>query len=132
MLVERTAMRRLSKPQAISLFILAALGAGVAADLVVNDGRFLTLASGRAGVEEACLPELRKALADRGFSPSEIELGQRPGLGFTYRANRTFTSDFTFEDGPEATRIDGIMECELGRNQTRVSVRTGARPLRAT
>lgn len=116
-----------------SLVLVLALAGGAAADLALNAGALMNAVSGRASVEEACLPELKRGLAERGFLPSEVEFAAHAKAGLFSGPSRSFSSGFTFEDGPQALRVDGIMACVVDRDDdVHVDFRTAARPLRAT
>ena len=105
------------------------VSAGAGADYALNDGRILYRLMGRDALAEACLPELKKGLADSGFAPSDLEFSARPSIALGRM--RTFGSQFTFQDGAAETRIDGIAACAVTASGVYVTFKTNARPLRA-
>lgn len=117
----------------IGAFVLLPLmlAAGAIADFSLNDGRVLYALMGRDGLIEACLPELNKGLADRGFSPAGLEIDPHPSISVGLGRPKTLGADFTFQDGAAETRVDGIMACVVGKNDVHVDFRTNARPIRA-
>ncbi len=107
------------------------LAAGALADFTLNEGRVLYALMGRDKLVEACLPELKKGLADRGFAPADLELDPRPSISIALGRPKTFGADFTFQDGAAAMRVDGVLACVVGKNDVHVDFRTSARPVRA-
>ena len=124
-------MRVIARTVAVLLLVpLALAGAGLA-DLTLNDGRILYRLVGRNAIAEACLPELKRGLAERGFAPADLELDPHPDIAVAFGAPKTLGAGFTFQDGPAETRVDGIMACVVGATNVHVEFRTNARPVRA-
>ena len=115
---------------AFLLFPLVLAAAGLA-DFALNDGRILYGLIGRNAIVEACLPELKRGLAERGFAPADLELDPHPDIAVAFGAPKTLGAGFTFQDGPAQTRIDGVMACAVGSANVHIQFRTNARPVRA-
>ena len=115
---------------AFLLFPLALAAAGLA-DLALNDGRILYRLIGRNAIAEACLPELKRSLAERGFAPADLELDPHPDIAVAFGGPKTLGAGFTFQDGPAQTRVDGIMACVVDATNVHVEFRTTAKPVRA-
>ncbi len=125
-------MRSISKFAGIGTLTMAVVAGAVAVCIVLDGGRVLDAVTGRTSLEAMCLPELRKELAGRGFSPTDIELVPRGAAPSALWRPRSYAADFTFQDGPGATRVDGIMACILDASEVRVDVRTRGQPIRAS
>lgn len=116
----------------IVLAFLCLAASAAALDVAFNDARLLDAVTGRSRLEATCLPELERELADRGFSPADIEMSPRPDATHRLWRRRSLAAEFTFQDGPQASRIDGVMACVLDGTSVHVEVKTRGRPVRAT
>ena len=118
-----------------SLVVLGVLAVGLAgaglADRALNDGRLTGLVLGSDRLVAACTPALIKRLSDDGFSPQDIEFERPSGLTGLWGLKRSLEADFTFQDGAEETRIDGVMTCVVDPTDVRIVVRTSGHPVRA-
>lgn len=114
---------------AVALVPLA-LAAAVVTDFGLDDGRLVYALLGRNTIVEACLPELKKGLAARGFAPEDVEINPHPDIAVALGQPKSLAAEFTFEDGPAQTRIEGVMACVVGRNDVHVDFRTDATPVR--
>lgn len=114
----------------VGLLAIALAGAGLV-DRALNDGRLTGFVLGSDRLVAACTPALIKHLSDAGFSPQDIEVDRPSGLTGVWGMRRTLEADFTFQDGAEETRIDGVMSCIVDPPEVRIVVRTSGRPVRA-
>jgi hypothetical protein len=114
------------------LVLAAGLGAAaVLTDATFNDGRILSVLMGRDRLVAACLPELKKNLAQDGYEPTDIEIVPEPSIGLDFGRSGKLAGRFTFADGPGESRIDGIMACLVVGPAVHVDFRATALPRRA-
>ena len=118
----------------ISLGVMAAAVLAVAglaaADLWLNHGRFIVLALGQDELVKSCSASLTGRLAQKGFEPSDLDLDARPALDVPWRSVRSIEGHFTFLDGPEQTRVDGVMACLVSRTGVTVDFQVASAPHR--
>ncbi len=110
-------------------FVLAAAGF-VAADLSFDQGRLVNMALGREGLIKNCSASLAGQLAQKGFEPSDLDVDAHSNLDRPWRSVRSIEGHFTFLDGPEQTRVDGVMACAVSRNGVTVDFRVASAPHR--
>lgn len=118
---------------AVALLGLLALG-GLVADTVWNDGRVLSTLLGRDRLVAQCLPPLRDTLVQRGFSPTDVEVGTAVSIAVasgSFGRVRVLSGPFTFSDGPNGARVDGRLACRVSGAKTEVEVDVDGTPLRA-
>ena len=116
----------------LGTMVAAALAAAgfAAADLWFDHGRLVFLALGREKLVKSCSASLTGRLAQKGFEPSDLDLDARLNLDVPWRAVRSIEGHFTFLDGPEQTRVDGVMACAVSRTGVTVEFRVEAAPHR--
>ena len=118
----------------LSLGITAAAAlaaAGFAAmDVWLDHGRLVFLALGRDELVKSCSASLTGRLAEKGFEPSDLDVEARPTLDVPWRSVKSIEGHFTFRDGPEQTRVDGVMACLVSRTGVTVDFRVGSAPHR--
>lgn len=116
------------------LLLAALVVAGFVYDAGWNDGRFVAGLLGRDRLVAQCLPAVRTRLADRGFSPTDIEVGGSVSIGIasgSFGSARVLSGPFTFSDGPNGPRVDGRLVCRVHGTETDVKVDVDGLPLRA-
>ena len=86
---------------------------------------------GSADLADACRTPLVRRLAERGFQPDEVEFGPEPTLGSPWARERSFGDSFTFRDGAEGTRVDGVVACVVSGPGVTVDFRVAQSPHRA-
>lgn len=113
--------------------LLAATLGGVAilADLRFDGGRLVHAAMGVGDLADACRPPLVRRLAERGFQPDDVEFGPEPTLGSPWARERSFGDSFTFRDGVEGSRVDGVVACVVSGTGVTVDFRVAQNPHRA-
>jgi hypothetical protein len=121
----------------LSLIVVAAMigAAGFAADALWNDSRLFYRFAGRDALEAACRPQMLDRLAGKGFSPTDLEFSPRPAISFAFGSqgrSRTFDDDFTFSDGPDGQRVDGVVACTVSGQSVTVDVSVDSLPVRAS
>ncbi len=109
--------------------ILTAAGFA-AADLWLDHGRLIVLALGRGELVKSCSASLTGRLEQRGFEPSDLDVDAHPTLDMPWRSVRSIEGHFTFLDGPEQTRVDGVMACLVSRTGVTVDFRVASPPHR--
>ena len=119
---------RLSLGTMVAAALAAAGFAG--ADLWFDHGRLVFLALGREELVKSCSASLSGFLAQKGFEPSDLDLDAQLNLDVPWRSVRSIEGHFTFLDGPEQTRVDGVMACAVSRSGITVDVRVASAPHR--
>ncbi len=118
----------------LSLGVLATavlVSAGfVAADLWLDHGQLIALALGREALIQSCSASLTGRLEQKGFEPSDLDVDTHPTLDMPWRSVRSIEGHFTFLDGPEQTRVDGVMACLVSRTGVTVDFRVASTPHR--
>ena len=118
-----------------ALVLLAMLAvAGFVYDAGWNDGRLVATLLGRDRIVAQCLPVVRSRLTDRGFSPTDIEVGDPVSIALasgSFGRSRVLSGPFTFSDGPNGPRVDGRLVCHVQGTQIDVQVDVDGLPLRA-
>ncbi len=114
----------------LSLSALALAGL-VLADFGLNDGRVIYALMGRDALVAACRPALAASLAEKGFTPTDIEFEPRPSLDIAFGKAKELRSSFTFTDGVGGSRVDGTLACVREGTAVRVRVDTTSLPRRA-
>ena len=99
-------------------------------DVWLDHGRLLFLALGRDELVKSCSASLTGRLAEKGFEPNDLDVEARPTLEIPWRAVRSLEGHFTFLDGPEQTRVDGVMACLVSRTGVTVDFRVASAPHR--
>ena len=111
--------------------VAALAAAGFAAlDVWLDHGRFVFLALGRDELVKSCSASLTGRLAAKGFEPSDLDVEAKPTLDVPWRSVRSIEGRFTFLDGPEQTRVDGVMACLVSRTGVTVDFRVASAPHR--
>ena len=106
-------------------------GAVILGDLRFDGGRLLQAAMGDADLADACRAPLVARLAERGFQPDDVEFGPEPTLGSPWARERSFGDSFTFRDGAEGSRVDGVVACVVAGTAVTVDFRVAQNPHRA-
>ena len=116
----------------LGTMVAAALAtAGFAgADLWFDHGRLVFLALGREELVKSCSASLTGRLTQKGFEPSDLDLDAQLNLDVPWRSVRSIEGHFTFLDGPEQTRVDGVMACAVSRTGVTVEFRVESTPHR--
>ncbi len=116
---------------AFLLFALVLAAAGLA-DVALNDGRILYGLIGRNAIVEACLPELKRGLAERGFAPADLELDPHPDIAVAFGAPKTLGAGFHVPGraGADPNRRNHGLRGRYAAN-VHIEFRTNARPVRA-
>lgn len=127
----RPILRSLGLIVAGMLLAVALGGIAVLGDLRFDNGRLIQAAMGSADLAEACRPTLVRQLGERGFQPDDLEFGPEPTLGSPWGRERSFGDSFTFRDGAEGTRVDGVMACVVSGAKVTVEFRVMQAPRRA-
>ena len=109
--------------------VLTAAGFG-AEDLWLDGGRLVAQALGRERLVRNCSESLAGRLAQKGFEPSDLDVDAQPKIDMPWRSVRSIEGHFTFLDGPEQTRVDGVMACAVSRTGVTVEFRVAAAPHR--
>lgn len=112
----------------------ALLMAGFVYDVGWNHGRLFATLLGRDRLVAQCVPGVRTALTERGFTPTDIEVGAPVSIGFAsggFGSSRVLSGPFTFTDGPNGPRVDGRLACHVQGKEVRVEVDVDGLPLRA-
>lgn len=110
------------------------LAAGFVYDAGWNDGRLVASLLGRDRLVAECMPGVRTALTQRGFTPTDVEVGAPVSIGFAsggFGSSRLLSGPFTFTDGPNGQRIDGRLACHVQGKEIRVDVDVDGLPMRA-
>lgn len=110
------------------------LAAGFVYDAGWNDGRLVATLLGRDRLVAQCLPGVRTALTERGFTPTDVEVGAPVSIGFAsggFGSSRLLSGPFTFTDGPNGQRVDGRLACRVQGTEIRVDVEVDGLPMRA-
>lgn len=110
--------------------VVLAVSGFAAADLWFDHGRLIVSALGREALVKSCSASLTGRLEQRGFQPSDLDVDAHPTLDLPWRSVRSVEGHFTFLDGPEQTRVDGVMACLVGRTGVTVDFRVGSSPHR--
>ena len=124
-------LRGLALVAAGMLLAVALGGVVILGDLRFDGGRLLHAAMGSADLADACRTPLVRELAERGFQPDEVEFGPEPTLGSPWAWERSFGDSFTFRDGAEGTRVDGVVACVMSGPGVTVDFRVAQNPHRA-
>lgn len=127
----RSILRGMGLIAAGMLLAVALGGIAILWDLRFDNGRLVQAAMGSADLAEACRAPLVRQLADRGFQPDDVEFGPEPTLGSPWSRERSFGDSFTFRDGSEGTRIDGVVACVVSGAVVKVEFRVMQNPHRA-
>ena len=112
------------------LLAVALGGAAILGDLRFDGGRLLHAAMGSADLADACRAPLVRRLTERGFQPDDVEFGPEPTLGSPWARERSFGDSFTFRDGIEGARIDGVVACVVPGATVTVDFRVAQNPHR--
>ena len=113
----------------IAAVLLTAAGFA-AADLWLDHGRLVILALGQEELIKSCSASLTGRLAQKGFQPNDLDLDAKLNLDVPWRSVRSIEGRFTFLDGPEQTRVDGVMACAASRGGITVDFRVASAPHR--
>jgi hypothetical protein len=116
------------------LLLAMLLVAGFVYDAGWNDGRMVATLLGRDRLVAQCLPAVRTRLADRGFSPTDVEVGEPVSIALasgSFGRSRILSGPFTFSDGPNGPRVDGRLVCRVQGAAIEVQVDVDGLPLRA-
>ncbi len=100
------------------------------ADLWLDHGRLVILAFGQEELVRSCSASLTGRLAQKGFEPNDLDVDAKPNLDVPWRSVRSIEGRFTFLDGPEQTRVDGVMACAVSRTGITVDFRVASAPHR--
>ena len=127
----RSILRGLALVAGGMLLAVALGGAAVLGDLRFDGGRLLHAVMGGADLADACRTPLVRRLAARGFPPADVEFGPEPVLGSPWARERSFGDSFTFRDGAEGARVDGVVACVVSGTEATVDFRVAQNPHRA-
>ena len=116
----------------LRIAVAAALAAAgfAAADVWLDRGRLVSLALGREAIVKSCSASLTGRLSQKGFEPSDLDVDAQLNLEVPWRSVRSIEGHFTFLDGPEQTRVDGVMACAVSRTGVTVEFRVASAPHR--
>ena len=112
------------------LLAVALGGIVILGDLRFDNGRLVQAAMGSADLADACRAPLVGRRAERGFQPDELEFGPEPTLGSPWARERSFGDSFTFRDGIEGARVDGVVACVVSGGTVTVDFRVAQAPHR--
>ena len=119
----------------VALLVLAILALGGAVyDAGWNGGRLMASLLGRDRLVAQCLPAVRTSLAGRGFTPTDVEVGDPVSIAVasgSFGRTRVLSGPFTFSDGPNGPRVDGRLVCHVHGRDVDVDVAVDSLPLRA-
>ena len=127
---KRPALRSFGLVLAGVLLAVALGGTVLLVDLRFAGGRIINAAMGSGDLADACRRPLQQRLAEKGFEPADLEFGPEPALGSPWSRERTFGDSFTFRDGAEAVRVDGVVACVVSTAGARVEFRVASPPHR--
>lgn len=127
----RPILRGLALVAAGMLLAVALGGMVILGDLRFDGGRLLHAAMGGADLADACRAPLVQRLTERGFQPDDVEFGPEPVLGSPWARERSFGDSFTFRDGAEGARVDGVVACVMSGAGATVDFRVAQNPHRA-
>lgn len=118
-----------------AMLLLAVIAlAGFVYDAGWNHGRIMASLLGRDRLVARCLPAVRTSLTGRGFTPTDVEVGDPVSIAIASGSlgrSRVLSGPFTFSDGPNGPRVDGRLVCYVHGQDVDVDVAVDALPLRA-
>ena len=124
-------LRGLALVAAGMLLAVALGGVAILGDLRFDGGRLVHAAMGSADLADACRAPLVRRLSERGFQPDDVAFGPEPTMGSPWGRERSFGDSFTFRDGAEGARVDGVVACVVSGTAVTVDFRVAQNPHRA-